>query len=214
MITAKTRKKIIDISIENKCELLIFDDGLQDKTLKYNLQFVCFDTENFIGNGLLIPAGPLREKISSLKKYDGVFLKNDLDDNTSNFVELIKRSNPNIKIFHTFYKINNLSNFDLSKKYLIFSGIGNPDNFRKILLKNKFNIVDEIIYPDHFSYNKNIIKEIENRAKKNNAKIITTEKDFVKVSNFEHANINFLEIDLKIKEESVLFDFIKSKIYE
>ncbi len=214
LITAKTRKKIIDISVENKCELLIFDDGLQDKTLKYNLQFVCFDTENFIGNGLLIPAGPLREKMNSLKKYDGVFLKNDLDDNTFNFVELIRRNNPNIKIFHTFYKIKNLSNFDLSQKYLIFSGIGNPNNFRKILLKNKFNIIDEIIYPDHFNYNENTIKEIENRAKKNNAKIITTEKDFVKISNFEHTNINFLEIDLKIKEESVLFDFIKSKIYE
>ena len=214
LISEKTRLKIIEKSLENKCELLIFDDGLQDKSISYDLKFVCFNSENLIGNGLLIPAGPLREKIESLKKYDAVFLKNDNNDNTLEFEKLIKKINQNIKIFYTNFEIRNLDQFDISQKYLIFSGIGCPENFRKILLKNKFNIVDEIIYPDHFDYNKNIINNIKNRAKKLDAKIITTEKDFVKISNLHHEDIKFLEVDLKVNDEIDLFNFIKKKIYE
>ena len=72
-INKKTRKKIIEHAINDQRNVVIFDDGLQDKSISYNLQFVCFDTETFVGNGLLIPSGPLREKLNSLKKYDCVF---------------------------------------------------------------------------------------------------------------------------------------------
>ena len=51
-----------------KFKRLIIDDGLQDKSINYDLKIVCFNKKNFIGNGRLIPAGPLREKLNSLKK--------------------------------------------------------------------------------------------------------------------------------------------------
>ena len=56
------------------------------------------------------------------------------------------------------------------------------------------------------------INFIKNRAKKINAEIITTEKDFVKISKFDNKNINFIEIDLKIENEKKLINFIKNKI--
>ena len=77
LLTKKSRKLILEEAIENEQDLVIFDDGLQDLSLSYDIEFVCFDTDNFIGNGRLIPSGPLREKLSSLKKYDCVFLKSD-----------------------------------------------------------------------------------------------------------------------------------------
>ena len=69
LISAKSRKKILDIAVQNNLDCLIFDDGLQDKNLSYNLQIVCFDSYDWIGNGKLIPSGPLRENLDSLKKY-------------------------------------------------------------------------------------------------------------------------------------------------
>ena len=102
--------------------------------------------------------------------------------------------------------------FDLSKKFLIFSGIGNPKNIRNILKKNEFKIIDEIIFPDHFDYKQKNIDYIKKRAKKNDAEIITTEKDFVKISKIDDKNINFLDIDLKIENEKKLIDFITKKI--
>ena len=47
----------------NNFDVAIFDDGLQDPSINYDLKIVCFNIKNFIGNRLLIPAGPLREKI-------------------------------------------------------------------------------------------------------------------------------------------------------
>ena len=54
--------------------MALFDDGLQDRSINYDLNFVCFNTLSWIGNGMLIPAGPLREKIKSISKYDAIFL--------------------------------------------------------------------------------------------------------------------------------------------
>jgi len=210
LISEDNREKIIQIAIKKKQKIIIFDDGLQDKKLDFDLKFVCFEAENWIGNGKLIPAGPLREKISSLKKYDAVFLKDSELNN--NVQEIIKNYNQNIEVFHTSYQIKNFRNFDLSKKFLVFSGIGNPKNFMNILNKNNFKIIDQIIFSDHYNYKKEDIDFIKNRAKKINAEIITTEKDFVKISKFDNKNINFLEIDLKIENEKKLINFIKNKI--
>ena len=210
LISEDNREKIIQIAIKKKQKIIIFDDGLQDKKLDFDLKFVCFEAENWIGNGKLIPAGPLREKISSLKKYDAVFLKDS--ELNKNVQEIIKNYNQNIEVFHTSYQIKNFHSFDLSKKFLVFSGIGNPKNFINILNRNNFEIIDQIIFSDHYNYKQKDINFIKNRAKKINAEIITTEKDFVKISEFDNKNINFLEIDLKIENEKKLINFIKKKI--
>ena len=122
----------------------------------------------------------MREKISSLKKYDVVFLKN-ITRKHNNIIKLIKTINPKIKIFNTKYVITNLSKFNLKKQYIVFSGIGNPESFKNFLKNNKFNIIDNIIFPDHYKYKKNDIIKIIKKANNINAQIITTEKDFVKI---------------------------------
>ena len=213
VIVDKSRKKIIQKAENSKIDCLIFDDGLQDKTVSYDIQFVCFDSKSWIGNGLLIPSGPLREKLNSLKKYDAVFLKN-LNDNIDDKINLIRRYNSNIKVFSTNYEITNLNKFDTSKDYLIFSGIGNPKSFRGLLEKNKFRIIEEIIFPDHFTYSKKNIDFIKKRSKEINAKIITTEKDYIKISKIDPEDIEFLKVETKIDDEINFLNFIKSKIYD
>ena len=54
---------------------------MQDKSINYDLKIVCFNNVQWIGNGFLIPAGPLREGIKSLKKYDAVILNGDSSKN-------------------------------------------------------------------------------------------------------------------------------------
>tara|TARA_B100001121_G_scaffold255421_1_gene232939 strand:+ start:8547 stop:9497 length:951 start_codon:yes stop_codon:yes gene_type:complete len=213
LITAKNRLDIIAKAQKKNIKFLIFDDGLQEKKIDYDLKFVCFDLPNWIGNGFLIPAGPLREKLDSLSKYDGVFLKND-SSNKNDQINIIKRYNPNIQIYETYYEPTNIMDFDLSEKYLVFSGIGNHASFKEILIKNKIKVVDEINFPDHFDYKMNDIIKIKDHAKKINAKIITTEKDFVKISNFEKNEIKYLKVKIKISNENQFINFLKSRIYE
>ena len=121
----KQEKKQLNKQLTKKLDYLIFDDGIQDLNIDYDLKFVCFKAYNWIGNGQIIPSGPLREKISSLIKYDAVFL-NGISDNLNEIKNKIKAINPKIKIFQTSYKPININKFDLNKKYLIFSAIGNP----------------------------------------------------------------------------------------
>ena len=187
--------------------MLIFDDGLQDNQIDYNFKFVCFDADLGIGNGLLLPAGPLRETINSLKKYDVVFIKKG--NNLNNLIKLIEKHNKRIKIFITDYKVSKFSKFNRSKKYLIYSGIGNPDSFAKILKQNKVKIVDKIIFPDHHSYSNQDFNFILNKAKQNNAEIITTEKDYVKVPKELQKKIKFLKVNLIIYNEKKLIKFLK-----
>ena len=205
------RSLIIQEAIKKNKKIIIFDDGLQDKALKYNLNFVCFDTLNWIGNGNLIPAGPLREKINSLKKFDAVFLKNISKPNNK-IIRIIKKINPKIKIFNTRYKILNLNNFSLKDKYLIFSGIGNPDGFFEILKINKFLIKDQFIFPDHYSYTEKDFLNIIERSKELNTKIITTEKDFIKIPKRYQKKIKCLKVDLEINNQKKLINFINEKI--
>jgi len=206
-LTASSRKSILKLAEKKNIEVLIFDDGLQDNQIDYNFKFVCFDGDLGIGNGLLLPAGPLRETINSLKKYDVVFIKKG--NNLNNLIKLIEKHNKRIKIFITDYKVSKFSKFNRSKKYLIYSGIGNPHSFAKILKQNKVKIVDKIIFPDHHSYSNQDFNFILNKAKQNNAEIITTEKDYVKVPKELQKKIKFLKVNLIIHNEKKLIKFLK-----
>ena len=214
-ISLTDRKKIVKKAIEMKFDMVIFDDGLQEKWIDYDIKFACFDSEKWIGNGHLIPSGPLREKMNALKNYHGIFLKTVNDDSNLDYIyNKIRNINPNIEIFETNIEIKNINKFNIDKNYIIFSGIGNPDSFRKLLLKNQFKIIEEINFPDHYNYQDKDISEIINKANSNNAEIITTEKDFKRIPQNFKEKIRFLEINTKIKDENKLVQFLNTKINE
>ena len=208
---AITRKDALNKAIKDNSEIAIFDDGLQDRSIDYNLRFVCFNSLKWIGNGFLIPAGPLREKIESISKYDAVFLNTNQED-VSEIKILLKKYNSNIKIFETYYFPANTKELNKYDNYLIFSGIGNPESFKNILIKNGFKVVKEIKFPDHYNYKKDDINKIKLIAKNMNAKILTTAKDYIKLNPINSSQINFLEIELNIKEENKLINFIKTNL--
>ena len=210
-IVSKRRIDAINQAVNNSNQVIIFDDGLQEKKIDYDLKIVCFKKKNWIGNGQLIPSGPLREKIENLKNYDIVFL-NGKGDNTENIKEIIHKLNPKIEIFESDYKIQNLKELDINSNYLIFSGIGDPFSFKEILLENNISIVKEMVFPDHHTYKKKDIDNILQESKKLNAKVITTEKDFIKLSVDDVREINFLKIELKIIKEEKFIKFINDKL--
>jgi tetraacyldisaccharide 4'-kinase len=207
----KDRVSGLNEAIKDNNSVVIFDDGLQDRSINYDLSFVCFNNIKWIGNGLLLPAGPMREKINSISKYDVAFINGNETD-TTNLKSLINKYNKNIKFFDAYYFPTNTEEFDITKKYIIFSGIGNPETFRDTLIKNKFNIIKEIIFPDHHNYTQIDIDKIKLQAKKLNANIITTEKDYVKINSNEDDEIRFLKIELKVKNEADLISYLRLSI--
>ena len=207
LIIANSRKDAISQGIKEKYDILVFDDGLQETKIDFDIKLVCFKSKIWIGNGQLIPAGPMREKISSLKRFDAVFL-NGSSGNFEKIEKQIKNINLDIKIFKTFYKILNIQTYNLESKYLIFSGIGDPSSFRDILVENKFNVAREMVFPDHYDYSLNDLEKIRNIARNEKLKIITTEKDFMKIPQEFKKEINFLTIDLIIQDERKLIELL------
>ena len=213
LISKKSRNEILKYAVKKGKKIIIFDDGLQDKYIDYDIKFVCFDSLSGFGNGNLIPAGPLREDLLSIKRFDAVFIKK-IKKKNQKIINDIKKINPKIKIFNTQFKIKNKKNLNLSKKYLVFSGIGNSDGFYKFLKNENFKISKFLKYPDHYKYRNDDLKKIIDIAKKQSASIITTEKDFTKIPEKYKKKIKYIEVDLIIENELSLIKFIKSKIYE
>ena len=208
LFTSSKRTIALNNAISKGFKVAIFDDGLQDHSIKYDMEIVCFNNINWIGNGLTLPSGPLRENINNLKYYENVFL-NGNEENLFEIKDQIKKINPNITINQGKYIPLNISNFDKNKNYLAFSGIGNHKTFIDMLRNNKLKIIDDLEYPDHYQYSKRDFDEIVEKAKKQQAKIITTEKDYLRLGSFDKTEILFIKSSLKILNEK---NFIKTLI--
>ncbi|MDA7807434.1 tetraacyldisaccharide 4'-kinase [Candidatus Pelagibacter sp.] len=193
----------LDEAISKGFEVAIFDDGLQDSSIKYDLEIVCFNNLNWIGNGLTLPSGPLRENINNLKFYENVFL-NGNEESLITIKEQIKKINPNMNINSGKYTPLNINEFDKNQSYLVFSGIGNHRTFIEMLKNNKLKIVSDLEYPDHYQYSKKDFDEIITNAKKYNAHIITTEKDYLRLENFSRNEILYIKSSLNISDEKSL----------
>ena len=205
------RELSLEKAIKENYEVAIFDDGLQDKSIEYDLSFVCFNNLNFIGNGLTMPSGPLRESFKNIKKYKYIFLNGNME-NIKNIREKILETNSNAKIFEAKYVPMNIKEFDLNEKYLVFSGIGNHKTFLSMLKNNKMIINKDIEFPDHYNYSEKDLKNILRISKDNNLKILTTEKDFFRL-NIKLNEIKFIKSKLEISNEKDLINIL-SKLYE
>ena len=188
-------------------DVAILDDGLQDKTIDYDISFVCFNDINWVGNGMTIPAGPLRENIYNLKNYGHIFINGNLD-NINNLKKETLKINSSINIHLGKYKPTNLGEFENNCNYLIFSGIGNHKTFVSMIKKSSLKILKDIEFPDHYNYTKKDIDEILDEANSLNCEIITTEKDFQRIKDFKESKIKVLKAELNIIDEDKLINLI------
>ena len=94
----------------------------------------------------------------------------------------------------------------------MFCGIGNPHEFEKTLVKNKFLIKEKIIYPDHYKISNEILNKLKLKAKKENLSLVTTEKDFFRLDKSQRKNIKFLKITLEIKDINKFKKLLISKL--
>ena len=188
-------------------DVAILDDGLQDRSIDYDISFVCFNNINWIGNGMTIPAGPLREKINNLKNYKHIFLNGNLE-NIEHLKKKIREINSNINIHLGKYEPINLNEFSKNKKYLVFSGIGNHQTFISMIKKNGLEILKDIEFSDHYAYTKQDVDKIVSEANNLNCEIITTEKDHIRLKNFNESRIKIIKVELKIIDENKIIESI------
>ena len=197
LILNLNRSKGIYEALEKGYDAVILDDGFQDYKIKKNLSIICFNSNQLIGNGYLFPSGPLRESLSSLRNANILIINGE---KSLDFEQKILKIKKNLKIYYSNYKPLNIQEFK-DKNLLVISGIGNPENFFKILEDNQMIIQKKMVYPDHYEFTKNEILKIIEYAKKNDFQIVMTEKDYYKIKDFSLENIKYLRVKLEIEKE-------------
>ena len=204
----KKRIEALKEAIQNKANVAILDDGFQDFSINKNLSIVCFDEKQWIGNGLVIPSGPLREELSALKRAECVIINGLKNIDIEN---KIFSKNKKIKIFYSKHKAKNIDEFK-NKKVIAFAGIGNPENFFNLLKDNNIRAIEEIQFPDHYNYSKKELENLINKTRENNAILLTTEKDYFRISQNYKKNINYLKIAVDIENQNQFIEEIKKII--
>lgn len=194
-----------ELAVKEGADVIVMDDGFQNPTLHKDLSFLVFDGHYGIGNGKIIPAGPLRETFADgIKRADAlIILGKDKHD-------LAKRTKLPVFFGHTEPVQTTVGDTDV----VAFAGIGHPQKFYHTLQQQGYNVVETIDFPDHHFYSKDELENILQKAKELNAEVYTTSKDFVKIPSLYHKSINMLEIAVVWDKPDELQQFIENKIFK
>lgn len=177
---------------------IVMDDGLQNPTIKKDVSIIVFDQALGYGNGFLLPSGPLRQPKRAAKKADAIIvIKNK--KTKKNF-----KLPDNVPVFYA--KNQTVSPYDEDVKLVAFAGIGYPKKFFDSL----HNVVAKRAFPDHYQYTDDDINKLMMLAKKKGAKLITTEKDWVRLPVEIRDEIKYARLDTVI--DNLFWDWLKEKL--
>ena len=203
LFVANKRIDALNQAAKENYAVAILDDGLQDYSINCDISLVCFNTINWIGNGMTIPSGPLRESLNVLKNYNNIFL-NGVNEDTLEIEKKALKINPNINIHKSKYIPKNLNEFNINSNYLVFSGIGNHKTFISMLKEHRFKIIKDLEFSDHYNFTDRDLDKIINLAETLNCKVVTTEKDYYRLDKKYHESIKFIKSELKLDDEEKL----------
>ena len=175
------------------------------------MKIVCFNSLKLDGNGLIIPAGPLRERLNSIKNYDVALINGNLNKESKKFIDKIQKINPNLKIFTGKYVPKNFSKLK-KKKFIIFSGIGNPHTFSDTLNNFKIKFYSYEKFPDHYDYKESDLQKLQSLAKHKNCELLTTEKDYLRIKKSYRKNLNFLKVELLVDQEKHFYKYLSERL--
>ena len=189
VVVAKKRSKAVKSLIENhSVDLIISDDGLQHYAMGRHIEIAVIDGHDRFGNGLLLPAGPLRETKKRLKSVDFIINNGSKADG-----EISCQIEAECYINLLTNEVKDLDYFN-GKKCFAVSGIGKPDNFYSLLEKLGVNLITRT-FADHHPF---IQKDVEF---KDDYPILMTSKDCVKCKQFATNQMWYLAVSAKISPE-------------
>jgi len=215
VVVCRDRVRGARLALENNVsDSLILDDGFQHLRLRRQVDLVLIDASNPWGNRRLLPAGPLREPLSTVKQAQAVIItRADQGKDIDAVVAKIRTytSAPVFTSVHTpaaFVSLRNGSRGDPGSlrgdRAFCFAGIGNPDSFYATVRNCGIAVIATHSFPDHHWYTARDIESIIEQAQQARVSlVITTEKDAVRLPEIAEweGDIYFLQIDLKIREE-------------
>ena len=199
-VVCKDRVRAAKTAISYGADCLIMDDGFQNPWLYKDFSVLVFNGKYGVGNGRLIPSGPLRETLSNgLKRADCAIV---MEGDTSGITKKL-----NLPTFSG--KIVQLPVKNCAQKVLAFAGIGHPQKFYDSLMKSGLTIARIHNFPDHHFYTRPELDALIFEAEENNLALFTTAKDFVKIPTDLQTKFNVLQIKAKLENPKAFFTLLQ-----
>ncbi len=161
--------------------VIVMDDGLQNSALAKDLAVLLVDGRRGIGNGHIIPAGPLRAPLGlQLDRVQAIVVVGPLDG----VAAILDRARlRGITIFHARFEPDRSVIAAIGKrKVLAFAGIGDPEKFFASLRESGIAIAEHVGFPDHHRYTAADAQNLIGRAQAANLMLVSTEKDLMRLA--------------------------------
>ncbi len=176
-------------------EAVVMDDGHQNPSVQKTLSLVVVDAGDPVGNGHVFPKGPLREPVArGLSRADAViamgegFLPRAFVQ--SGVPVLRARLEP--------------AHAPPAGPLVAFAGIGRPEKFFDALRQAGAEIVEDVPFPDHHAFTTGDLKYLHQLAGERGARLITTEKDFVRLAPSQREQTHAWPVHAAFEDVSVI----------
>ena len=197
--TGDRRSNVMLLDRQSSNAPIILDDGFQNPTDQQTISVLVFDAALGYGNGFLLPAGPLREGRRAIARADAVLII-DAPKNNKNFTIPVGTT-----IFHA--KNKTINPYGANEKIVAFAGIGYPQKFFAAI---NGNVVATRKFPDHYQYTDADLEKLFKLADKHGAKLLTTEKDWVRLPADAREKIKFASLETQI--DDAFFKWLGDKL--
>lgn len=169
---------------------IVMDDGFQNPGIKKDISILVFDEKIGVGNGFVLPAGPMREPLCAVRRADAIII---IGHKGQAIERRLKKYGKPI-----FYAENKTIIPAKIGKFIAFAGIGYPQKFFNNLPKKP---VKTVSFPDHYRYKDSDIKRLLAMAGTEKATLLTTEKDWVRLPLDVRRKIQFAPLETTISLE-------------
>jgi tetraacyldisaccharide 4'-kinase len=210
VVVGERRAEAAATAMDLGADLVILDDGLSHYGLAHTVEVVVIDDGRRLGNGRLLPAGPLRLAPAAAARADLIWWTGVSADAVRVPVPEALRSHPAV---HSSYAATGLVDFELrrrepiealkGRRILAVCGIARPEAFEATLAALGANVRDLAAFPDHHRFSRGDVERIDRLARSKSCDlIVTTEKDAMRLGLVTEAGdwYRALAMDVVIKD--------------
>lgn len=197
VVVSKNKKQGIKFAERLGADVIILDDGLQNPTVYKDIVVVVVDGYRGFGNGRILPAGPLRESQKKPLQNAHMILVTGVQGDT---YESLKNTYGDKVIFAKYTPLK--LPFSGRQSVVPFAGLGNPDKFFETVRQCGYPIRAKLSYPDHHTYTDGDLQDLRSVSATAQAKLITTEKDFMRLSAAQQTDITPLYVELTFSHKN------------
>jgi tetraacyldisaccharide 4'-kinase len=194
VIVARDRREGAKLAVKRGADAIIMDDGHQNFTIAKDLSLVVVDGDAGFGNGRAVPAGPLREPVAQgLARADAVIIVGDGEPSLENFSKPVMRA-----------RLAQQDEDIAERRMVAFAGIGRPEKFFQSLRDGGAHLLATKSFADHHTYTAGEIARLRAKARAQNAELVTTEKDFVRLTRTEREGIRAMPVRACFEDETTI----------